>query len=112
MLQQLNTVNIDNTQVGPLWTGSLWDSKLAAAIAKNSDDKFLKIIEDESKIKAFGFYDTHTSAKKLKISVPKLDAVIVALRKKGFDAARTHLNGNGIRTDATASLFATLVKKA
>ena len=92
-----------------MWTGELWDSKLAAAIYKNNRDdsnyKFLKIISEEAKISSLGFYDTHVFSKKFKISVPKLDAAIASLRKRKFEASRTHLSGNGIRTNASSPSF-------
>ncbi len=95
---------------GPLWTGDLWDAKLAGLICGNSKDEkngsFLNILSEESKISALGFYDTHVFSSKFGIHAPKLESVISALRKRGFMAARTHFSGNGIRSDAPASVVA------
>ncbi len=101
---------------GPLWAGDLWDAKLAAAIREgNNEEKngsFLKTVSEEAKISALGFYDTHFISKRLGIQVPKLESVISALRKQGYKSSRTHFSGNGVRTSATASEVAKIVKRS
>ena len=57
--------------------------------------KFLKIIKDESKINAVGFFDTHRMKK-----IIKKGDLIRKIKEKGFQAASTHFLGTGIRTDA------------
>jgi len=56
--------------VGPLWTGSLWDHKLVNRM-QLEDNKFLKIINGESKIDVVGFYDVHNIAEKMKLKTLK-----------------------------------------
>ncbi len=101
---------------GPLWTGKLWDSRLAAEVFNENEDEknrsFLKTISEEAKIPSLGFYDTHAFSSKFGIRVPKLESVISALRKHGFMAARTHLSGNGVRTNANSSAFARILRQA
>jgi len=99
---------------GPLWLGALWDKNLAnkmhsTAIKKSKGNKkdidkdyydkellnFLKIIKDESKINAVGFFDTHRMKK-----IIKKEEIIRKIKEKGFQAASTHFLGTGIRTDA------------
>lgn len=100
---------------GPLWGGNLWDDELAAEICKKNEDEknsgFVKTISEEARIPSFGFYDTHAFSSKLGIHVPKLESVISALRKQGFMAARTHLSGNGVRTNAGSSAFARILRQ-
>ncbi|MBS3132607.1 tRNA (guanine(10)-N(2))-dimethyltransferase [Candidatus Woesearchaeota archaeon] len=99
---------------GPMWSGNLFDSGLAASIYKNdssSGDNFLKTISEESKIKTLGFYDTHIFSKRFKIRVPKLEAVITVLRENGFMAARTHFSGNGIRSGIGNKEFVRLLRR-
>ncbi len=100
---------------GPLWGGRLWDAELAAAICKKNKDEtnrnFLKTISEEAKIYSLGFYDTHVFSRKLGIQVPRLESVMDSLRKLGFMAARTHFSGNGIRTNASSSVFARIIRK-
>ncbi len=104
-LNRCETCKNENVVIaGPMWNGKLWDAKLAELISRNNKDeknsKFLKTISDESKVSSLGFYDTHVFSSKFGIRVPKLESVISGLRKRGFLAERTHLSGNGIRTNA------------
>ncbi len=92
---------------GPIWTGQLWDEKLAEKIAQTKADvspetkKLIYTISQESKINIVGFFDLHAIAKRKKLkSLPKIDSVIERLRKKGYKAERTHFSMTGIRTDA------------
>lgn len=105
---------------GPLWKGNLWDSKLVNkmynALLKNSIDnellKFLKIIKDESKVNAVGFYDMHQIAKnkKSKTMIKKEDA-IKKIKKKGFRASNTHFLGTGIRSNISYNKLIVLLKE-
>ena len=72
--------------------------------------RFLKIIKEESKINAVGFYDMHHIAKKrkLKIMMRKED-IIKKMKKRGFRASNTHFSGTGIRTNADYKEFLQLV---
>jgi tRNA (guanine26-N2/guanine27-N2)-dimethyltransferase len=106
---------------GPMWLGSLFDSKLVgkmySAILKSNNKKtnntknlmnknnnqndskllkFLKIIKEESKINVVGFFDTHESGSK---EIMKKEELIKKIRKKGYKAASTHFSGTGVRTD-------------
>jgi len=57
-----------------------------------------------------GFYDTHVLAKKKKPKGLKpLSYVIAGLRKKGYQAARTHFAENGIRTNAPQKIIEKLI---
>jgi tRNA (guanine26-N2/guanine27-N2)-dimethyltransferase len=57
---------------------------------------FLKIIKEESKVDAVGFFDTHNSKGK----IMKKDILIKNIKNKGYSASETHFLGTGIRTDA------------
>lgn len=96
---------------GPLWIGRLWDSKLVNKI-KNSaiknkyikDNKellkFIKIIQNESKIETVGFYDLHNIVKKEKIKkIIKKSVLIEKIKKKKYKASQTHFSKTAIRSD-------------
>jgi len=90
---------------GPLWSGKLWDSKLAAEIYRNNktpeNNNFLEIIKEESKITTVGFFDLHRISKDYKIhNMQKKEIVMKKLKSNGFKASETHFSGTGIRTDA------------
>jgi tRNA (guanine26-N2/guanine27-N2)-dimethyltransferase len=61
------------------------------------------------------FFDVHTICKSLKISAPKFDTIIDAIKDKGFIAIKTHYNPLGIKTDATIrdieGILLTLIEK-
>jgi len=98
---------------GPMWLGSLFDKSLIKKInknlpiitkIKNKEEKelikILSIIKNESKINTIGFYDIHEICKKYKIKqIPKKELIIKKIRKLGYNAAETHFNPNGIRSD-------------
>lgn len=100
---------------GPLWAGRLWDKKLAAVIARDNQDEgnssVLAAIAKEAGIDAFGFYDTHQLCRSMKSPVPPINKVISALKKAGYAAERTHLDGNGIRSNAPHAAFMKILKK-
>jgi tRNA (guanine26-N2/guanine27-N2)-dimethyltransferase len=105
MRRRLSDFNIDICHdswmdyAGPLWTGQLWDSKLAAKIAKDLKSKLTETVAEESKIDAVGFYDLHTIAKKYKKEIPKTIDLIKKTKQKNKKASLTHFLDTGIRTD-------------
>jgi len=75
---------------GPLWTGPLWDKKLAKSIAIN---KFLKTIAEEAQNSAWPFYDIHALCKKYKLTAPNHEILM-----KKAKARPTHFSPVGLRT--------------
>ena len=107
---------------GPLWLGDLWDRTLTNKMHKFlisnyfSNDKelskFLKIINDESKLSVFGFYGIHNAAEKMKLRIiPKKDEIIKKIIKTGHKAACTHFSGTGIRTNMSYDAFTSILKE-
>ena len=116
-------------KVGPLWLGSLFDSKLAVKmynkLSKNNSSKntkgtnenkelikFLKIIKDESKIDAAGFYDIHDIVKKEGIKdIMKKAELIKEVKKNNFKISGTHFSDTGIRSDIPYKELLRILKK-
>jgi tRNA (guanine26-N2/guanine27-N2)-dimethyltransferase len=96
---------------GPLWLGSLFDAKIASKIAKKSDEKFLKIIEKESKIDVVGFYNIPKLCKKGKLEMIKQDEIIKRIKKKGYKVAETHFMPNSLRSDIDEKSLIQILKK-
>mgnify|MGYP001602501355 CR=1 FL=1 len=108
---------------GPLWTGNLWDEKLAGRIHGNALKNklfgknkplvdFLSVIKTESGINAVGFYDLHDICKKNKIkTMQKKDAILDKIKKLGCRASETHFKGAGLRSDISYSKLASLLGK-
>ncbi|MBR9692034.1 tRNA (guanine(10)-N(2))-dimethyltransferase [Candidatus Woesearchaeota archaeon] len=86
-------------KAGPLWLGELWDKKVAAGIAKLSDDKFLHTIDREAKIDAVGFYNIPWLVKKYKLKQLKQKDIINKIKKKHYKVAETHFACNSLRSD-------------
>jgi len=57
------------------------------------------------------FYDIHKVCKTLKVSSPKFNDVIDAIRSRGYFASRTHFKPTGIRTDMPLYEFKRLILK-
>ena len=96
---------------GPMWLGELWDSKLAAKMAKESDEKILKIIASESKIPIAGFHNIHKLCKKNKVSkIPKTSEIMKRIRKKKHKASLTHFSPEGIRSTISEKEIVKIIK--
>ncbi|MBW2966636.1 tRNA (guanine(26)-N(2))-dimethyltransferase, partial [Candidatus Woesearchaeota archaeon] len=98
-------------EAGPLWMGSLFDSKIASKIAKKSDENFLKIIEKESKISVLGFYDIHKICKRNKLKAPKTELLIKEIKKKGFKVSKTHFSSLSVKSDIKLAKLVKLIRR-
>ncbi len=88
---------------GPLWLGSLWDTKLSKTMKKLTKEKalqsFLTTISKESQINKSCFYNIHKICKHYKIdSIPKKEELIKAIRKTN-NCSETHFDALGLRSD-------------
>jgi tRNA (guanine26-N2/guanine27-N2)-dimethyltransferase len=105
---------------GPMWTGKLWDEKIAKRMMEQSkkldyqtDIRFLETISEESKINTIGFFDVHQTCRELSLhTVPKYKTILEAIHDAGRKAAITHFSPNGIRTDLEKKEFEKIVKTA
>jgi len=108
---------------GPLWLGKLWDKKISnklySSLKKSIKNKiydeelikFLKIIEDESKIDTIGFYDIHRLVKKNKIKkIIKKEELIKRIKKKGHKVCETHFSRTGVKSNISLKELIKLLK--
>jgi tRNA (guanine26-N2/guanine27-N2)-dimethyltransferase len=125
---------------GPLWLGRLWDATiLEMMVALNAKrgygtrnfrknfsavgnpmgftttkaglvEKMLRTQLAESKVEAYGYYDLHVLARKLKGKIASMDRALETIRASGFAAERTHFCPTAIRTDAPHMEIARMVK--
>lgn len=108
--------------IGPMWLGKLWGNKLTLKIYKNALKnkifnknkeliKFLRIVKEESRIDAAGFYDLHDICEKNKIkNQPKKEPIIEKIKNLGYRASGTHFKGEGIRSSISYLKLANLLK--
>ena len=107
---------------GPMWLGGLWDRDLANKICNNALKnkifnknielvKFLKTINEESKINAIGFYDLHDICQKNKIKhLQKKETIKETIKKLGYKASSTHFKGHGIRSNIPLNKLIKILK--
>ncbi len=100
------------TTIGPLYTGKLFDRTKIKEMMRNCnfpDTKiFIENIAREEHIPLY--YELSSFGRRLKISIPKRDVVINALKDAGFRASMTYMGCSGIRTDAPAYVLSEILK--
>ena len=90
---------------GPLWTGQLWDRKMALkmkTMAEGEAKPLLDIIGQESRIQTVGFHDWYRICSARGHAVPKKEIVFDRIQKAGFDAAPTHFSPQGLRSEISS----------
>lgn len=101
---------------GPLWAGPLGDAAVAAdaaALAEGDAHTLLDQLSGEYAIGSVGLHSTHLLCKLLHLDqVPAVEEVIAQLRGEGARASRTHLLGEGLRTDADHAMLLRSLKAA
>jgi tRNA (guanine26-N2/guanine27-N2)-dimethyltransferase len=98
---------------GPMWLGPLWNHALVGKMlmkASGTAEKLITVIHKEAHIPIVGFVDIHKVCKMLKITVPKSEAVINALKERGYHATPTQFSRTGIRTDAPFDVVSKIVR--
>lgn len=94
---------------GPLWCDKIEDTDFIKGMIENIEKtkinqenkafKLLNFTYDEANAPAT-HYDLHEICRNLKISAPRLNDVLDALKESGYFASRTHFKPTGIKTDA------------
>lgn len=100
---------------GPLWIGDIHDLKLVNDMLvlnnefhytnKNRIIKLLNLIKEEIN-NPISYYNIHKLSKNLKIAnIPKLNVLIDFIRKKGYNASRTHFDFVSIKTNMDINMI-------
>ena len=95
---------------GPLWLGPLWDKRIVDSMIQTTPtlrssrlaevQKILARIQGEILAPKF-YFTTGTFSSVYRVKPPSLGQLIDSLRACGYEAARTHFNSTGFRTDAS-----------
>lgn len=95
---------------GPFWLGPLWEKgsvesmvRLAPTIESSrlsEVQKMLGRVQEEMAAPRF-YYTTGAMASRYSLNPPSLESLIDSLRADGYQAARTHFNSTGFRTNAS-----------
>lgn len=105
---------------GPLWLGNISDKEFIKNMIETTEE--LNLNKKEEVLKLFNqcyeesegpvtFYDIHKICKTLKISSPKINDVIDAIRERGYFISRTHFKLTGMRTDMPLNELKELIVK-
>jgi len=105
---------------GPLWLGRIADENFCSLMKREADGRGLKqerrilklisLVQDEAEAPAT-YYVVDKICDKLNLSVPPLTKVVDGVRRAGFQAALTHFNSRGVRTDAPANVVKEVITK-
>ncbi len=100
---------------GPIYTGPLFDQKLVQKMKKlnllKENQKFLDTIYQESKLNFPFFYDLNQLCSLNKLTIPKKEKIIQAIKNKNFQASPTHFNYSAIKTNAPLQKIILIIKK-
>ncbi len=99
---------------GPMWLGNMKNAKGELSKVKKMDvDKKVKefLIKLNEEIDVPFYYNVHEVCKRLKVSPKPVDEIIEKLKEMGFEASKTVLSGNGIRTSASIDVVEFLLQK-
>ena len=104
---------------GPLWTGAIADAEFVDAIINENQNtelknkarinKLLTFIKNEANLPAT-YYVIDKLAGKLNLPSPSNQCFLKALENEGFQAAPTHFNPRGIKTNAPALAMHRILK--
>ena len=104
---------------GPLWTGAIADAEFVDAIINENQNtelknnarinKLLTFIKDEANLPAT-YYVVDKLGGKLNLPSPSNQSFLKALDNEGFQAAPTHFNPRGIKTNAPALAIHRILK--
>lgn len=95
-------------RAGPLYLGPLWDRRLASRLAKFLERSGFPQAKAEARLAAraaeeaetVGYFEFHPLCREAGVEPPPLDALLEALRGRGYRATRTVFSGTGLKTDA------------
>jgi tRNA (guanine26-N2/guanine27-N2)-dimethyltransferase len=104
---------------GPLWIGSLFDTKFIKTATKeylnyekvfhNRVFKLLRMMKEETELMTKPYIDLHALCDLHNFIPPKMNDVIDKLVEKGFRVSRTHFRPTAIRTTALVNDVADVV---
>ena len=105
--QECELCKLKTSIAGPLWIGKIFDKEYVKNMIdeitnleiKKSCEKTLYKCLDEAEMPAI-YFTLDEIAKKVKSSPPKLEKIILNLKKNGFTSSVTSFNPTGFRTNA------------
>ncbi len=103
---------------GPLWLGKIADKNFCSLMEKEAEGRSLRqekrllkvisLVKNEAEAPVT-YYTVDKICDKLNLPIPALKKVMERVRKEGFQAAPTHFNSRGFRTDAPANVIKEII---
>ncbi len=104
---------------GPLWVGNIFDPDFCALMQLETERRKLKsarkienmltLIRSEAD-SPVGYYVIDQMCDSLNLPVPPVKTVAHVIEREGFDAALTHFNSRGVRSDIPARKLAKILQ--
>ena len=104
--------------IGPIFMGNISEKNFCKGVLsdirkrkfdlKKQEEKLLGTLIEESEMPPF-YFDLHSLAKSLKKQIPRTERFIALLKKKGFEASRTHFSPTAVKTNASFKIIAKLL---
>lgn len=105
---------------GPLWLDRIANEDFCSLTKREANRrepdqerrilKLISLVQDEAEFPAT-YYVVDKICDKLNLSVPPLTKVVDNVRRAGFQAALTHFNSRGVKTNAPASVVKEIITK-
>ncbi len=88
---------------GPVWSKEILDLEFVKATLKEAEgtgrpEKLLAQLEAEATAEPL-YYDMHHICSSLKLTPPKTERIIEAIKGQGYTAVRTHMREQGLKTN-------------
>ncbi len=106
---------------GPLWLGKIADEDFCSLMKKEADGremkqqkrilKIISLVQGEAQASTT-YYVVDKICDKLNSPIPALMKIVDGVRRAGFQAALTHFNSRGIKTDAPISVLNASIRAA
>jgi tRNA (guanine26-N2/guanine27-N2)-dimethyltransferase len=101
----------DTVKVGPLYLGRIQNSEYLTSMFKDEHlqklgtrkrlTKILPLMIEEAKLDIPWSYNIPKLVKKVGITVPPLDKIVMKLKDRGHECFKTHYSGTSLKTNAT-----------
>jgi tRNA (guanine26-N2/guanine27-N2)-dimethyltransferase len=88
---------------GPVWSKEILDKEFVKATLKEAEgtgrpEKLLRQLEAEADAEPL-YYDMHHICSSLKLTPPKTEKILEAVKAQGYTAVRTHMREQGLKTN-------------
>ncbi|MEM2876060.1 MAG: tRNA (guanine(10)-N(2))-dimethyltransferase [Candidatus Bathyarchaeia archaeon] len=104
---------------GPMWLGKLVEAGFCAEMLKYVEESTLERSRDVAKLLGMlkaeadaspTYYVSDEIGRRLRVSLPPIEKILLELWSRGFYSTRTHFHSNGFKTDAPPEVVLDVVR--